>query len=410
LFCNIVILQDTVDGIVAAVENKIILKSDVILNMQLSGVQLSQNSIQLEKTYNDFLNQMINDNILLVAAEKDTNVVVDNNMVDSRLKEYMDNVIKEVGSEEDLATIFNKSIREIKYYYRNQIYDAMLREMYVYNYLGSLDVSRQEVVVFYNTYKDSLPVAPAKYNFSIIEVPVVPNAKEINRVEKTQLELYNRINNGESFVDIAKKYSEDPGTAMSGGDQGYYKKGTLFPEFESAALSLEKNEISKPIRTPVGFHIIKLLDKTDKQIHTQHILSLVNKTKFDEEDVLKKLQKIYQDTKNDPGVFDSLAIAYSKQYDNNSGIYKNIEENKIPDEIRRTLMNSDEYKLNNPLINNNKSSGIIIYPYEISKAMQLTIKNNFEEIELYTKNKKQNDLLNKLIEKLKHKTFIKYYN
>ena len=113
MFCNIVILQDTVDGIVAAVENKIILKSDVILNMQLSGVQLSQNSIQLEKTYNDFLNQMINDNILLVAAEKDTNVVVDNNMVDSRLKEYMDNVIKEVGSEEDLATIFNKSIRFI---------------------------------------------------------------------------------------------------------------------------------------------------------------------------------------------------------------------------------------------------------------------------------------------------------
>ena len=58
---------------------------------------------------NDFLEQMINDYVLLVAAEKDTNIVVDNNMVESRLKEYMDNLIKELGSEENLITIFNKS-------------------------------------------------------------------------------------------------------------------------------------------------------------------------------------------------------------------------------------------------------------------------------------------------------------
>ena len=54
MFFNISIAQDPVDGIVVAVEDKIILKSDVILNMQLSGVQLSQNSIQLENIYNNF--------------------------------------------------------------------------------------------------------------------------------------------------------------------------------------------------------------------------------------------------------------------------------------------------------------------------------------------------------------------
>ena len=73
------IMQDAVDGIVAAVEDKIILKSDVILNMQLSGVPLSQNSYTLERMYNDFLNQMIDDKVLLVAAEQDTNIAIDNN-------------------------------------------------------------------------------------------------------------------------------------------------------------------------------------------------------------------------------------------------------------------------------------------------------------------------------------------
>ena len=126
------IMQDAVDGIVAAVEDRIILKSDVILNMQLSGVPLSQNSYTLERMYNDFLNQMIDDKVLLVAAEQDTNIVVDNNMVDARLDEYMKNIITEVGSEEQLIQAFNKSIREIKHYYQTQIYDAMLREMYIY--------------------------------------------------------------------------------------------------------------------------------------------------------------------------------------------------------------------------------------------------------------------------------------
>ena len=74
-------MQDAVDGIVAAVEDKIILKSDVILNMQLSGVPLSQNSYTLERMYNDFLNQMIDDKVLLVAAEQDTNIVINYKLI-----------------------------------------------------------------------------------------------------------------------------------------------------------------------------------------------------------------------------------------------------------------------------------------------------------------------------------------
>ena len=84
-------MQEAVDGIVAAVENKIILKSDVVLNMQLAGIQLSQYDPDLEIIYNDFVNQMIDDYVLLVAAEKDTNIIIDNNMVDLRLNEYIKN-------------------------------------------------------------------------------------------------------------------------------------------------------------------------------------------------------------------------------------------------------------------------------------------------------------------------------
>ena len=94
----------------------------MVLNMQMAGINLSQNSIQLENIYNDFLDQMINDYVLISAAEKDTNIVLDDNMVQLRLKEYMNNIINEVGSEEILSEMFNKSIREIKYYYQGHMH------------------------------------------------------------------------------------------------------------------------------------------------------------------------------------------------------------------------------------------------------------------------------------------------
>ena len=404
------IMQDAVDGIVAAVEDKIILKSDVILNMQLSGVPLSQNSYTLERMYNDFLNQMIDDKVLLVAAEQDTNIVIDNNMVDARLDEYMKNIITEVGSEEQLVQAFNKSIREIKYYYRTQIYDAMLREMYIYNYIGDLDVSRKEIELFYNTYQDSLPVLPAKYNFSIIEVPITASIEENERVKSIQKNLLEQINNGTSFDQLAKDFSEDSGTRLNGGDQGYYKKGTLFPEFEEVAFNLEINEVSNPIKTPIGYHLIKLIDKQKDQIHTKHILHLVNKSVDDEIRVFQDLTQISNQTENDPGMFDSLATVYSKTFNNNSGVYTNIDETQIPNYIKTILNKSNEYTLNKPSYNKDKSKCSIIYSYNIQQQSKLSIEKNWDELEAYTKNKKQTDLLIKLIDKLKHKTFIKYYN
>ena len=59
-----------------------------------------------------------------------------------------------------------------------------------------------------------------------------------------QLSLLDSIENGASFSEMAKKYSEDIGTAKSGGDQGYYKKGTLFAEFENEAFILDVGKVS----------------------------------------------------------------------------------------------------------------------------------------------------------------------
>ncbi len=73
--------------------------------------------------------------------------------------------------------------------------------------------------------------------------------------------VYKRIVRGESFDDLAKKYSEDEATKASGGNLGYFTKGVMIKEFEDAAFSLGKDQVSEPVKTTYGYHIIKVLDK-----------------------------------------------------------------------------------------------------------------------------------------------------
>jgi foldase protein PrsA len=75
--------------------------------------------------------------------------------------------------------------------------------------------------------------------------------------EKLANEILDKIKKGEDFAKLAEKYSEDPGSKGKGGDLGFFPKGQMVPEFEKSAWEIKINEISKPVKTQFGFHIIK---------------------------------------------------------------------------------------------------------------------------------------------------------
>jgi len=110
--------------------------------------------------------------------------------------------------------------------------------------------------------------------------------------------IYKKIIGGESFDDLAKKYSEDEVTKSSGGNLGYFTKGMMVKEFEDAAFALGKDQVSEPIKTIYGYHIIKVLDK--RQISFEEskdkIINMVQnkklKNKFDS--VLNELKSKYK--------------------------------------------------------------------------------------------------------------------
>ena len=73
--------------------------------------------------------------------------------------------------------------------------------------------------------------------------------------------IYNALKKGADFAELAKKFSQDPGSAVNGGDISWIQKGQTVKEFEEAAYALKVGEISKPVKSPFGYHIILLKDK-----------------------------------------------------------------------------------------------------------------------------------------------------
>lgn len=97
--------------------------------------------------------------------------------------------------------------------------------------------------------------------------------------KKTAEEVKAKLDKGEDFAELAKEYSTDTGSAANGGDVGWFGTGEMVPEFEKAALKMKKDEISEPIKSEYGYHIIQLLDKKEKESYKDMKKDLENQLK-----------------------------------------------------------------------------------------------------------------------------------
>ena len=119
--------------------------------------------------------------------------------------------------------------------------------------------SEDELREYYNTNKNQFSV-PEERQASHILIQLEEGADEdaVNAAREKAQSLKAKIDAGESFADLAKANSDDPGSAEMGGDLGYFGRGIMEGDFEEAAFALKEGEVSEPVLTSFGFHIIKL--------------------------------------------------------------------------------------------------------------------------------------------------------
>jgi len=262
---------DVIDKIVAVVDNEIILQSELEFQASIFASQRSMDP-KTPGLEEQILSSMIDDKLVYAQAELDSIVITDAEI--TQRIEYQINVLQQqYGSISRIEEMYGMSIEKIKRELREDVRKNLMVQRLREKNFAPVEASRREVEEFFYTYKDSLGMIPEKLHI----FHIFRNPKTSDRLKKQYKEFAEAIrdsivNQGASFEEMAEKYSEDPGSKTFGGDLGFVKKGVFYPQFEAAAFALEVGDISNVIETPVGYHIIELLEKRGESIHTRHVL------------------------------------------------------------------------------------------------------------------------------------------
>ena len=286
--------QEVLDGIVAIVGEEIILRTELQQMTQQYAMQMSipaTDTERFEELKESLLQELIYEKVMLAKAKEDT-IEVEDDRVDMELEAQIARLIQQLGSQERLEETFGAPLAKIKRDYREEFRKRLIVRAVREQKAREIKISRREVEQYYETVKDSFPEMPPEAKLRHILLEIRPGGEAHAAAVARMREIQDRLRQGESFEDLATTYSEDEGTAKVGGNLGFVERGTLFPSFEAAAFQLEDGAISDIVESPVGLHLIQLIEKRGDKARLRHILLRLGATTTDEDQVLESITEL----------------------------------------------------------------------------------------------------------------------
>ena len=396
--------ENVIDKIVAVVDNEIILKSE--LDYQINWTAARQNlDASDSKLQKEVLNQMIEERLLYAQAELDS-VEVSDEQVESQLESQLNFFIRQYGSQENVEKVYGMKIDKIKRELRDDVRKSLMAQMLQQQKFGSIEVSRREVTDFFNENRDSLGVIPER--FTIQHIFINPRGGErVKKIARTKVQMIlDSLNHGGDFAALAQEYSEDPGSSGRGGDLGYVKRGVFFPEFEAAAYALKIGERSGIVESPVGYHIIELLDRRGESIHTRHILI---KIKSDDESDLKAIElltELRDSIENGTNTFEYYAAKYSddktsSKLDGDLGVF---EVAQLDDKMKEYVYKLEKGEISFPKrldVDQNTYGFHIVKMKDRVREHRADLEKDYDDIKRITEFNKKQKLYKEWLEEIK---------
>ncbi len=298
-----------IDKTVALVGNSMILLSQIEGEVQMMQFQgyVSDRNLRCE-----VLENMLVSKLFYTQAQLDS-LTVNPDMVDAALEERVNNILTQLGGEEQVEKYFGKPLHKLRQEWREAFMEQnLVQEMQRTVAGGITEVTPKEVQQFYrNIPADSLPIIPTQYQYSqIVLYPDTERAKL--EVRERLLEFRQRILDGEKFSMLATLYSEDPGSAMRGGELGMASKSIFWPAFSDAAMALNEGQVSPIVETPDGFHLIQMISKKGDMFNARHILLKPKYTVDDRDSAFIRLDSIRNVVTEDSLTFAQAARIYSQ--------------------------------------------------------------------------------------------------
>ncbi|GIO21629.1 peptidylprolyl isomerase [Oceanobacillus sp. J11TS1] len=237
-------------------------------------------------TKEEFYNELKDRNGEAVLEELVTIKVLEDNyeVTDKQVDKEIDKMKNEFDSDEEFESMVNQQFGGQEAL-KDLVYVGMLQEAAISE---DMDITDKDLKEYYD-----------KKNTEIDAQHILVQDEE------TAKEVKKKLDDGEKFEDLAKEYSSD-GSAESGGKLGYFSVGDMVPEFEEAAFSMEPGDVSDPVQSQFGYHIIKVNDVREKEekigdfdelkeeLRSELVLQQAN-----QEDIQAKLQKLIKESNVD---------------------------------------------------------------------------------------------------------------
>lgn len=298
-----------VDKTIAIIGNDMIQLSTIEAEVQMMMVQgiTSDRNIRCE-----ILEGLLKNKLLLTQARLDSiNVSPEN--IEAELGNRIQQVLTQLGGEKAVEEYFKKPLFKLRQEWREAIHEQLLtQEMQRKVAQGAPELTPYDVEGFYNrTPKDSLPIISTQYQ--IKHIVLYPNKEgAVMAVKERLLEFRDRIMKGEKFASLAAIYSQDPGSAVKGGELRMASKQLYWPAFSDAAMALKPGQVSQIIETPDGFHLIQLIEREGDMFNARHILLKPLFTNADRTKAFAKLDSIRTFVMSDSLNFETAALRFSQ--------------------------------------------------------------------------------------------------
>lgn len=407
-----------VDKTIAVVGNEMIMISNLEQEVQMlraQGISSDRNARC------EILERMLESKLFLMQARVDS-LTVNNDMVESALSNWIDQVRTSLGGDEAVEKYFNKPIYKLRQERRAAYQDQSLTEQMQQSIVSKVpELTPYDVEKYLEkTPQDELPVVPVKYQIS--QICIYPDKEAANTAVKERLlAIRERIINGEKFSTLARIYSQDPGSARQGGELGLASKSVFWPAFSDAAMALKPGVVSQIVETPDGYHIIEVLEKKGDMFNARHILLKPEYTSEDREKAFRVLDSLKTELSHEAVTFELAARFYSEDpatrtnggqmSDQNTGSsYFEIDQLKPQD--YNAIRNLKEGEVSEPFesLDNEGRNGYTVYKIvkvdKILPSHTATFGNDYNLLLDMAKQEKSLEAIDKFIEDKIKSTYI----
>ena len=407
---------DLVDGISAVVGDEIVLESD-ILEQQNYAAQ--QGAAQTNKC--EFMEQILSNKLLIYKAKKDTLIQDRTAAIRAQAGDKYNQILSQFPSERAMLDAYKfRSSYEMK---------NVIEKMDVDNYYGQakyalitdkVNITPNEVTDFYNAFKYQLPQVKDEVVLSkIVMFPKLTDAHKQEIIDKLK-KIKQDILNGETFENKARIYSDDPGSAANGGLYTNIGRGKMVKIFEATALNLQEGEISDPVESEFGFHIIQLVKKSGKLYDARHILLKAEPNAEEIATAKAEMEQIRKDILEGKITFKDAAYKHSddKNTKFNAGVIPaedgsdRQEKINLPATVAYQIAGVNKGDLTEVFMDelNQKKAVVLMKVNDIIPEHSLDIATDFERIKSFALNKKKNEVLEKWVKENLADTFISLDN